>query len=72
MGGTQPGLFAQLANHRLFGRLVGLNSTLRKLPDIAPHPARPKYPAFPIAQDNAHVESEAVFVDHNVCALELG
>src|SRR5690606_33178341 len=64
MLGTKPGFLFELAVHRFDGGFVGAHAALRKLPAIPIDPACPENAAIVPDQDDAHVGSVAIWIDH--------
>jgi hypothetical protein len=60
----QTGLFTQLAEERLLGRLILPNPALGELPGVLTHALSPEQLPVTITQDDAYVGSVAITINH--------
>src|SRR6187402_299510 len=61
---AQAGLFLQLTVHRLQRGFVAAHAPLGELPAVTIDPARPEQAAVPIEENDPHIRSIAISVDH--------
>lgn len=60
----KPNFFMQLAVHRLFGRLIGIDAALRELPGILPYPSPPEQTVLLVAENDPYIGPKTVGVYH--------
>jgi hypothetical protein len=61
---TEPDFLAQLAVHRRFRRLTGIDATLRELPRVLADPFAPENLVLAVDDDDGDVRAVAVTVEH--------
>ena len=62
--GRQPDLLAEFAEQRLFRGFVAADAALRELPGILTDAARPQQAPILIAQDDTHIGTIAIGINH--------
>ena len=61
---AQPGFLEQFTVHRLLRGLVTLDTTLWKLPGVLAGAARPENLTFLVAENDTHIRSESIRINH--------
>src|SRR4051812_18155740 len=69
MIGLEPGLFFELAKHRLLGRLAVLDPALWKLPGMLVNALAPEHLVAGVAKDDADVGAVPIFIEHPDTAI---